>query len=235
MPRKNAARVLMSLTFFMATSLARASGIPTIDVAAVLESARQTAQLVRQYQTQLQQYELMLRNSANPTTFNWDQAQQTMARLRDATDTMRRIQADVRSVDAYVAQFGDLSAYQDAKRRTAGASAAAFGSKAQQAANGAALRAIDIQQSALEDDARQLARLQGAAQRATGQLQAVQFANQFASQQSMQLLQLRSLLSAQLQALAVQQAAQTDEQARRRTATESALRPNYRRSEYRSY
>lgn len=235
MRARASARLLLSATLLWAGPTALASGIPTIDVASVLENARQTAQLVKQYQTQLQQYEVLLRNSANPPVFIWDQAQQTMARLRDATDTLRRIQADVRSVDAYVAQFGDLSTYQNTTRRAQGASAAAFGSKAQQAANGAALRAVDLQQSALEADARQLGRLQVAAQSAAGQLQAIQFANQFASQQATQLLQVRGLLNAHLQALAVQQAAQTDEQARRKAATDSALRTNFRKSEYRSY
>jgi P-type conjugative transfer protein TrbJ len=60
----------------------------------------------------------------------------------------------------------------------------------------------DQQQDALTADARTLQRLQGAAQGATGQMQAIGYANQLASQQANQLLQIRGLLIAQQNAIA---------------------------------
>ena len=57
-------------------------------------------------------------------------------------------------------------------------------------------------------------RLQGAAQGATGQLQAIGYANQLASQQANQLLQIRTMLTAQHNAEAARIAAELDAEAR---------------------
>lgn len=75
--------------------------------------------------------------------------------------------------------------------------AAQLGSEAQKRANDAMFRGLDRQQEAMETDARQLQRLQSGAQNVTGQVQAIGFANQLASQQANQLLQIRGLLIAQ--------------------------------------
>ncbi|OPB32199.1 hypothetical protein [Bartonella sp. AR 15-3] len=66
----------------------------------------------------------------------------------------------------------------------------------------------------MQDDSRTLEHLQKAAQGAEGQLQAIGYANQFASQQSNQLLQIRALLTAQQTAQAAKMAAELDEKAR---------------------
>src|SRR5690625_8026612 len=70
-------------------------------------------------------------------------------------------------------------------------------SESQKKANDALFQTVADQQKALKDDARTLERLQGAAQGATGQLQAIGYANQLASQQANQLLQIRTMLTAQ--------------------------------------
>jgi len=60
--------------------------------------------------------------------------------------------------------------------------------------------------------------LQSAAQGATGQMQAIGYANQLASQQANQLLQIRGLLIAQQNAMATRMQAQTDLEARQQAA-----------------
>ena len=87
-------------------------------------------------------------------------------------------------------------------------------SESQKKANDALFQTVADQQKALKDDARTLERLQGAAQGATGQLQAIGYANQLASQQANQLLQIRTMLTAQHNAEAARIAAELDAEAR---------------------
>ncbi|KAG1433333.1 hypothetical protein G6F57_022229 [Rhizopus arrhizus] len=70
-------------------------------------------------------------------------------------------------------------------------------SESQKKANDALFKTVSDQQKALKDDARTLERLQVAAQGAEGQLQAIGYANQLASNQANQLLQIRTMLTAQ--------------------------------------
>ena len=75
--------------------------------------------------------------------------------------------------------------------------------------------------------ATQLQRLQTQAQGATGQMQAIGYANQLASNQANQLLQIRSLLLAQQNALATRAQADADREAQqaaaRATSTEKRI------------
>ncbi len=64
-------------------------------------------------------------------------------------------------------------------------------SESQKKANDALFKGLEQQQRNLTADARQLERLQSAAQGATGQMQAIGFANQLAANQANQLLQIR--------------------------------------------
>ncbi len=105
--------------------------------------------------------------------------------------------------------------------------AAKLGSEAQKRANDAMFRGLDRQQEAMEADARQLQRLQSGAQNVSGQVQAIGFANQLASQQANQLLQIRGLLIAQQNAEATRAQAIADLEARTRAADERALRGRY--------
>ncbi len=77
----------------------------------------------------------------------------------------------------------------------------------------------------LAADARQLERLQSAATGAVGQMEAIGYANQLASQQANQLLQIRGLLIAQQNAVTTRMQAQMAEEARQQAAT-NRLRKN---------
>lgn len=80
------------------------------------------------------------------------------------------------------------------------------------------VQGLDKQQSNLTADAATLQRLQSAAQGATGQMQAIGYANQLASQQANQLLQIRGLLIAQQNAVATKMQADADLEARQQAA-----------------
>lgn len=220
------------------------AGIPVIDVAnlqqtlvSAIENVSQTLKQVQQYRTQLQQYENMLQNTIAPAAFVWDRATATMGELRDAIDTLAYYKRHLGSIDAYLSRFQDVSHYRGAPCFAKGgctpAEAAALqdnrrlASEAQKKANDALFRGLDRQQEAMQADARQLQRLQAGAQGAGGQMQAIGFANQLASQQAHQLLQIRGLLIAQQNAVATRQQALADEEARAQVADEQALAGTY--------
>lgn len=208
------------------------AGIPVIDggnltqnVMTAMESVAQTLKQIEQYQTQLQQYENMLQNTVAPAAYIWDQAQATMSRLIEAQNTLAHHQNQLGSLDSYLAKFQDVAYYRSSPcfngsggctevERAAMEENRRLASESQKKANDALFKTVADQQKALRDDARTLERLQGAAQGAQGQLQAIGYANQLASQQANQLLQIRTMLTAQQNADAARIAAELDADAR---------------------
>jgi P-type conjugative transfer protein TrbJ len=95
-------------------------------------------------------------------------------------------------------------------------------SESQKKANDALFKGLDKQQDALKDDARTLERLQSAAQGANGQVEAIGYANQLASQQASQLLQIRGLLIAQQNAVTTRMQAEADREAQQQAAHAAA-------------
>ena len=226
------------------TTPTHAAGIPVIDTANLsqtvissIEAVAQTLKQIQQYQTQLQQYENMLQNTLAPAAYIWDSATGTMNQLRSAIDTLNYYKTNLGSIDAYLGKFQDASYYRGSPCFRQGGCTDAewaaikenqrFGSEAQKRANDALFRGLDKQQAALEADARTLQRLQGSAQSATGQMQAISYANQLASQQANQLLQIRGLLIAQQNALATRMQVEADREAQQAaahaTSTESRI------------
>lgn len=90
---------------------------------------------------------------------------------------------------------------------------AVLASQSQKKANDAMFKGLDLQQNALNNDAATLEQLQSGAQSATGRMQAIQYANQLASHQANQLLQIRGLLIAQQNAIATKMQADADREA----------------------
>jgi P-type conjugative transfer protein TrbJ len=203
------------------------------------ESVSQTLKQIQQYQTQLQQYENMLRNTAAPTSNIWDQAQATMSQLRTSIDTLAYYKNTLGGVDTYLGKFKDMSTYQASRCFSYNGCSQAeweamqasqrLGSEAQKKANDALFHGLDRQQDAMVADARQLERLQMSAQGARGQVQAIGYANQLASHQANQLLQIRALLIAQQNAMATRDQVLAD-----REAQESAAAVQLRAGTFRS-
>lgn len=207
-------------------------------VAQTLKQVEQYRTQLEQYRTQIQQYENMVRNTAAPAAYIWNEAQTVMTQLRSATDTLSYYRNQAGSVDAYLAKFQDVNYYRTSPCYTAtGCSeeemaaqtqaAAALGSEAQKRANDAMLRGIDRQQEAIQTDAARLGQLQGNAQTADGQMQAIGYASQIASEQANQLLQIRGLLIAQQNAIATKMQADNDKAARDQAALDklTTVRP----------
>ena len=213
------------------------AGIPVIDggnltqnIMTATESVSQTLKQIEQYQTQLEQYENQLQNTLAPASYIWDQAQDTINKLSQSTDTLAYYKQQLGSLDDYLGQFQDLDYYKNSPCFTsAGCSDAdraalektqELASESQKKANDAVFRGLDEQQRNLKRDASTLQDLQRNAQGAKGQMEAISYANQLASQQANQLLQIRSLLMTQQNAIATQQQAQADKESMQQAASE---------------
>ncbi|WP_010188106.1 P-type conjugative transfer protein TrbJ [Sphingomonas sp. PAMC 26605] len=210
-----------------------------------LQSVAATAKQVQQYQTQLQQYQNMLQNTLAPTAYVWSQAQSTIDGLQQSASSLSSLTRQTGGIDAYLNKFKDPNAYRSSPCFGAtGCSPAQLAAmKAQQSANqqvlmasnADVLRGISQQQTSLKSEAANLEQMQRNAQGATGQAQALGYANQFAANQANQLLALRQqLMSQQAATLAVQQAAM-DEKAMRAAASEKARAGTYSKTPNGSY
>lgn len=214
-----------------------ASGLPVFDganlaqtVVSAMENVSQTLKQIQQYQTQLQQYENMLQNTAQPTTQIWDQATVTMNQLRGSIDTLDYYKANLGSIDAYLGKFKDADTYRGSPCYSNNGCTAIqwaemkdaerLGSESQKRSTDALFKGLDRQQNAMVADANKLQHLQVSAQGATGQMQAIGYANQLASHQSNQLLQIRALLIAQQNVLATRNQALADAEAKQKAASD---------------
>ena len=213
------------------------AGIPVIDgtnllqnIVSAIEAVLQTAKQIEQYETQLQQYEDQIKNTLSLDTYIWDQAQSTISGLIDTVDTLSNFKTQMGSIDAYLEKFQDVDYYRNSPCFTAqGCSDAemdalnktrALGSASQKKANDALMKGIDSQQEALKTDAEKLESLQLSAQNAEGRMEAIQAANQIASQEANQLLQIRGILLAQQNALAARNQTVMDKEAQESAAGE---------------
>ncbi|MBS5160017.1 MAG: P-type conjugative transfer protein TrbJ [Klebsiella variicola] len=231
-PQNLAAKIALSIAVTLGGgSMPVQAGIPVIDgtnlsqtTVTAIQQVAQVQKQIEQYATQLQQYENMLQNTVAPAAYIWDQAQSTINGLMQSIDSLNSLTNQVGSLDAYLGKFQDVSYYKSSPCFTsAGCSDAeraalektrALASQSQKAANDALFKGIKNQQDNLQSDARQLERLQSQAQGAKGQMEAIGYANQIASQQSNQLLQIRGLLLAQQNAIGAQMQAKADQDAR---------------------
>ena len=211
------------------------AGIPVIDganltqtVMSAVENVAQTLKQIEQYRTQLQQYENMIQNTVAPAAYIWDQAQSTISGLMNAVNTLDYYKNQLGSLDSYIGKFQDVSYYKSSPCFSASGCSDAeraameqnrrLASESQKKANDALFRSLDKQQEALKADARTLEQLQSSAQGASGQMQALGYANQLASQQANQLLQIRALLIAQQNAVATRMQAEADLESKQHAA-----------------
>ncbi|MEI7995188.1 MAG: P-type conjugative transfer protein TrbJ [Methylococcaceae bacterium] len=199
-----------------------------------LEDVAQTLKQVEQYGTQLQQYENQLKNTVAPAAYVWDQANSTMNQLRGATDTLSYYKQQVGSVDGYLSKFQDANYYRGSPCFSSGGCSPAeqaaiqqsqvLGSQAQKRANDAMFHGLDQQQNNLQNDAAQLQLLQSQAGNADGQMKAIQAGNQLASNQANQLLQIRSLMITQQNAIATRNQVLADRESQQQAASEMHYR-----------
>jgi P-type conjugative transfer protein TrbJ len=157
-----------------------------------------------------------------------------MNQLRSATDTLSYYKQQAGSINGYLSKFQDVSYYKNSPCFSIGGCSPAeqaamqqsqvLGSQAQKKANDAMFQGLDLQQTNLQNDAAQLQLLQSQAGNADGQMKAIQAGNQLASGQSNQLLQIRSLMITQQNAIATRNQALADREAQQQAASEMHFR-----------
>lgn len=243
-----AAKISLAIVLLTGSVLPAQAGIPVIDggnlvqnIISTIESITQTLKQVEEYKTQLEQYENQLQNSLTLSRFEWDDAQTTMRNLRNSVDTLNMYKNRLGSLENYLDKYQDLNHYENSPCFNATGECTAEEKAAMQAnmklimearknANDGLFRVVDQQHGLLQDDADTLAGLQANSESADGQMQALQYANQFASQQTNQLLQIRGMMLAQQNAMATRDAAEADEEARDAALKKRFLRGNYTQS-----
>jgi len=223
------------------THLQRAdAGIPVVDglnvsqstISAIQNVAAVTKQ-IEQYKTQLEQYENMLQNTAAPAAYIWDEADRTISKLLAAQDTLTYYKNQAGSLESYLSKYQDVLHYSaspcfgvqgcTSEDQQAIAKARADASTVRKQTSDALLKNVDSQQDTLQTDADNLAAMQHHAVTANGQMQAIQSANQLASAQANQLLQIRSLLVAQQNAVATEAQINSDRDSQQLAADHHAL------------
>jgi len=216
------------------------ANLPVVDFTNLLESVTQTTQQVQQYKTQLSQYENMLENTKNLDKFTWDEASTTMDNLVNSIDTLNYYKQQAGGMNEYLSRYQDENHYRNTPCFNGGKCSEAElnallqqeanASEAQKKANDAMLRGIEQQQVTMKSDARQLTRLQEQAQGASGQMAALQAANQLASAETNQLLQIRGLMVAEQNAEATRLAAIADKEAIQAAGDERFRQGSFKKS-----
>ena len=237
------------LILFLASFLplpAKAGGIPVFDAAnlqqttlSAIEAVNQTLKQIEQYALQLQQYEDMIKNSVAPAAYVWDQAQRTMNKVIALQNQLEFYTNQAGDVNTYLRKFGSGSSYRTSpyfkaateENRKALMEAEELGSEAQKNANDNVVRTLEQQQTALKEDAANLEMLQANAQSSQGRMEAIQHANQLASHQANQLLQLRGLLMAQIAAENARAQPVAAREARQQAANEAFFESRHEKSD----
>lgn len=237
---KNAMTLFVFALITSATYIQQVNAMPVIDYANLLQNTAIQINTLEQSKTQLNQYKAILENSKKLDAFTWDKANVTMDNLVSSIDTLKYYKQQAGSMDAYLSRYQNQEHYRNAPcfngascteaERQALNQQAANASEAQKRANAAMLRGIDLQQNAMQSDARQLMVLQKQAEGATGQMAALQAANQLASAETNQLLQIRGLLVAQQNAVATRALAVADKEAIQAAGDERFRRGTFKRS-----
>ena len=228
------------------------AGIPVADglnlgqtTISAMQSVAAVVKQIEQYRTQLMQYENMLQNTAAPSSYIWDQADQTITKLLEAQNTLSYYRNQAGSLENYLSKFQDASHYSTSpcfgsqtcsdQDKRAIVTARAEASTARKLSTDALLMSVDRQQNTLQRDANNLANMQRQAVNAEGQMQATQSANQLASAQANQLIQIRSLIVAQLSAVATEAQIAGDRESQQQAADQHALSGNNSHSAERSW
>lgn len=216
---------------------ALATGTPVIDSANLLQNIKNYAMEVQQYKQQLLQYKAFLKNTDALTRFNWDNANDTITRLVRATDTINQYKQQAGSLERYLDRYQSSNYYQNHPCMRGGCTREQMraleqsrvdASAAQKKTRDAMMRGLDEQQQTLTSDAAHVKALQQQAKGTNGQMQAIQAATQLASEQTSQLLQIRSLLVAAQSAEATREAERAN-----REAMEAAADARFRAGTFR--
>lgn len=226
-----------------AANLAANGRIVFVNSRIASEEAAATAELTKAYKQQLKQYATQLKNTKDlkTKTYIWDRTTDTVNNLIKATDTLSKLG----NLQAYLDKFQNLDYYNKSPCFSpSGCSDAewkALQAKLQQnrllasavrkQVSDAILQGVNLQQDQLKADASTLHNLQVNAQTAQGRMEAIQYAIQFASNQTNQLVEIRSLLVNIANALATNMQTSDNKKSLEQAASQDFLRGTFKASD----
>lgn len=199
-----AAKIIIFVCLIVFPVSSQATGIPVVDVAnltqsilTAIEEIAQTIKQVQEYKTQIEQYERQMQDSLNFDSFLWDEADLTISNMLGNINSIDAMNALVRTTAVYLDSMEDgvtLEEINDTYARDTSIN------DRQKQTISELITTIDSQQTSIKSDAERLVELQAKAEQGgeVGQMQALQTANMLSSHISSQLLQIRSVMQAQL-------------------------------------
>lgn len=204
-----------------------------------LETVDQTLTQIQQYQTQLLQYENMIRNSAAPAVYAWDLTQS----IRNKLQQLANYRAFLLDLDAYLKKYGDLNYYRASPcyGRTGNNVRCpkeewdrmmqetfqqhSFAASTQQQNLDYVMQTMEASEQDLFAQSQNLEKIQRQSEKADGQMKVLQAANQFANAEVQQLMEIRAIMVVQYRALAAEAVLKHAEKVRNDAVVEAMMKP----------
>ena len=221
-------KILLTITsFVLITSLCRGT-LPVVDYSAIAESIKQGLRQIQQYTTELNQletqigmYKNMLLQSTGiaPAAQIWSQAQQT---LNSVTGTVNMFR-NGGQIQGYLQQAKDINYWLATPPTQYTSRPAGYWSTTQQTANSEMVRELAQQEAQIEADSQNLQRLTSQAGSVATQRQALDLANEMSGLEQKSLLEIRTLLVSEQQALAARSGTVANHEAMQEAATQQYI------------
>ena len=235
---------------FLASTASDAGGIPVADglnlsqnIVTAANNVRQALQQVQQYRLQLEQYQTQYEQykmqvqeleSWKDTDYTWENVQDVLDNLNDITNKIEYYDDTVRDIHGYLEKFQDVAYYEhspcftgegcsDAEREAIEKNKEES-SENQNEANKAMFEMVQKQKEQLRLDSSSLEQERQRASTAKDQKAILAHANQFALEQTKQLMQIRALLVAQQEAVSNGMLRKADEEAQTEVESKAAER-----------
>jgi P-type conjugative transfer protein TrbJ len=236
-------KIILIMLFCFFPRIAFGAGIPVFDGVSVtqeiimtIESISQTMKQIQEFETQILQYENMIKNTIAAPFYIYKKTEQLMQRAQNIQSTIdyyrnRDWEAYLRSYmnpseyagTEYFAEQEMMSAERRAKAREALYEAELAAINQQIEANKALMQQFQDDAALRQQDAEDLRQIEAGAKSAEGQMQAIQYGNQMLGTLNNQLLQLREMIARQQKSM-VEKANQDANESARRSVVEQQFR-----------
>jgi len=217
--------ILLTTALALVVILPGYSTLPVIDYSVLTQSIQQGLRQIQQYTTELNQLEtqigmyrsqLLQATGLAPAAQIWQSAQQT---LNSVTGTVNMFRSGG-GLEGYLQNARDANYWLSAAPSQYTSQPAGYWSTTQQTANDQMVKEITQQESQIQADAQTLQRLQSQAGSVATQRQALDVANEMAGLEQKSLLEIRTLLVSEQQALAARNGSIANEEAMKQAATQ---------------
>lgn len=216
-------QIITALTLLCALPFTSpATGIPVIDVTSIGQEIKNGLTQIQSLEKQLQEYELQIEQYKNQVLNTsgiasamqiWQDSQKTINQVLSLTGVLQ----SSTGLQSQLSRFENVNDWLNSANLYTNQTA---GSAAQKSANDALINSIVKQQSQITTDAATLLRLENQAGTVQGQKQTLDATNELAALQQQQLLQIRSLLVSEQQALAARNSTLANSEAQKQAATQ---------------